>query len=100
MNSSMISKKYYKTRDYCKVTFSIEAGYADAVDIVGLNNEWGATLSMRKGKDGSFSASVHLPKESIHEFKYLLNKTNWANDPSADGEVPNPFGTTNSILSI
>jgi 1,4-alpha-glucan branching enzyme len=96
----MVSKTYYKTRDYCKVTFNIASGHVDAVDILGLNNNWSSPIPMQRGKDGNFIASIHLPKSSIHEFKYLINKENWINDPSADGEVPNPFGTTNSVLSV
>lgn len=96
----MVNKKYYKTKDYCKVTFSVSPDHAEAVEILGLNNNWVSPLPMQKGKDGSFSATVQLPKDSIHEFKYLFNKTDWANDSSADGEVPNSFGTTNSILSV
>jgi hypothetical protein len=29
---------------------------------------------MSKKKDGSFSADVNLPKDSTHEFKYLVNE--------------------------
>lgn len=96
----MVNKKYFKTKDYCKVTFSIDPGQADVVEIVGLNNDWTSPLPMQRGKDGTFTTCAHLPKDSIHEFKYLFDKSFWANDSSADGEVPNPFGTTNSVLSV
>jgi hypothetical protein len=96
----MISKTYYKTKDYCKVAFSLTNLPAATIDILGLKNDWDSPISMRKGKDGSFSASVHLPKESIHEFKYLIDQLNWVNDSSADGQVPNAFGSTNSVLSL
>lgn len=96
----MISKTYYKTKDYCKVAFSLTNVSASTVDILGLKNDWDSPVSMRNDKDGSFSASVQLPNASIHEFKYLIDKLNWANDSSADGEVPNAFGSTNSVLSL
>ncbi|MFN5421913.1 MAG: isoamylase early set domain-containing protein [bacterium] len=96
----MVSKTYYKTKDYCKVTFCVSPANAGAVEVLGLNNDWSSPLSMRKGKDGSFSVSIQLPRESVHEFKYLFDKMVWESDPMADGEVPNPFGTTNSVLSV
>ena len=96
----MVSKKYYKTKDYCKVTFSVSSADASDADVVGINNDWSTPISMRKGKDGNFTVSLQLPRESVHEFKYLLDRRFWESDPTADGEVPNPFGTTNSVLSV
>jgi hypothetical protein len=55
---------------------------------------------MSKKKDGSFSAEVNLPKDSKHEFKYLVNNSLWLNDPEADAEVPNVFGGSNSVVTL
>jgi hypothetical protein len=55
---------------------------------------------MSKKKDGSFSADVNLPKDSTHEFKYLVNETLWLNEPEADKEVPNAFGGSNSVIVL
>jgi hypothetical protein len=55
---------------------------------------------MSKKRDGSFSAEVNLPKDSTHEFKYLINSAHWANDPEADAEVPNVFGGSNSVVTL
>ena len=55
---------------------------------------------MSKKKDGSFCADVNLPKASTHEFKYLVDKQTWLNDPEADAQEQNIFGTTNSVISL
>jgi hypothetical protein len=55
---------------------------------------------MSKKKDGSFNAEVNLPKDSTHEFKYLVNNAEWLNEPEADQQVPNTFGTINSVISL
>ena len=55
---------------------------------------------MSKKKDGTFSADVNLPKDSKHEFKYLIDKKIWLNAPGADAEAANVFGTTNSVISL
>jgi hypothetical protein len=95
----MIEKKYYKTKDYVKVKFTLNAD-AKKVDILGLNNEWKKGVAMTKKKEGVFSAELNLPKESSHEFRYFLDKKVWLNDEQADAETANAFGTTNSVLSI
>jgi hypothetical protein len=94
----MIEIKYFKTKDYCKVKFNLEVE-AKKVELLGLNGEWKKGLTMTKKKDGSFSIDVNLPKDSQHEFKYLVDKKNWLTDPGS-ADIQNVFGTTNSVLSI
>ena len=96
----MVQKTYYKTKDYCKVKFSFKTDEAETIAILGLNRDWKNSVTMSKKKDGSFIADVNLPKDSTHEFKYLVNETLWVNDPEADKEVPNEFGGSNSVIVI
>ena len=96
----MVQKTYYKTKDYCKVKFSYQADEAETIAILGLNSDWKTSITMSRKKDGSFTADVNLPKDSTHEFKYLVNETLWVNDPEADKEVPNAFGGSNSVVVI
>jgi len=93
----MLQKTYFKTKDYCKVKFSFKPELAETVEILGLNSN---AIIMSKKKDGSFSAEVNLPKESTHEFKYLVDNAQWLNEPEADQQVPNTFGTSNSVISL
>lgn len=96
----MVLKTYYKTRDYCKVKFSFKIENAETVEILGLNRDWQKPISMSKKKDGSFGADVTLPKDSKHEFKYLVNETEWLNEPEADAQQPNIFGGSNSVIVL
>ncbi len=96
----MVQKTYYKTKDYCKVKFSFTPEHAETVEILGLNSDWKNAIVMKKKKDGSFSAEVNLPKQSKHEFKYLVDETLWLNDPEADAEVPNVYGGSNSLIEL
>jgi len=96
----MVLKTYYKTKDYCKVKFSFKPENAETVEILGLNSDWQHSIIMSKKKDGSFSADVNLPKDSKHEFKYLVNETEWINEPEADSETPNEFGGSNSVITL
>ncbi|HVZ25745.1 MAG TPA: isoamylase early set domain-containing protein [Sediminibacterium sp.] len=96
----MIQKTYFKTKDYCKVKFSLEPENAAQVEVLGLNADWEHAILMKKKKDGSFSCEVSLPKNSSHEFKYRIDAAEWLNEPDADGEQPNAFGSTNSLLTL
>ncbi len=73
---------------------------AETVEILGLNSDWENSVLMSKKKDGSFSADVNLPKETRHEFKYLVNETIWLNEPAADSEAPNVYGGSNSVIVL
>lgn len=96
----MVQKTYYKTKDYCKVKFSFKVENAETVEILGLNSDWKQSVIMSKKKDGTFNAELNLPKDSTHEFKYLVNEALWINDPEADKEVPNAFGGSNSVIVL
>ncbi len=96
----MVQKTYYKTKDYCKVKFSFKVENAETIEILGLNSDWENSIIMSKKKDGTFSADVNLPKDSTHEFKYLVNETEWLNEPEADKVAPNVYGGTNSVISL
>lgn len=96
----MVQKTYFKTKDYCKVKFSFKNEEAEKIAILGLNSNWSESVIMSRKKDGSFTADVNLPKNSTHEFKYLVNETIWLNEPEADSELPNEFGGTNSVITL
>lgn len=96
----MIQKTYYKTKDYCKVKFTFKPENAEKVAIAGLNGDWENFVTMTKKKDGTFTAEVSLPKESEHQFKYVINESLWVNDPEADKETTNEFGGKNSVVVL
>ena len=96
----MILKTYYKTKDYCKVKFSFKTDNAETVQICGLNSDWQHSVIITRKKDGTFTADVTLPKDSKHQFKYLVNEKEWLNEPQADAQEPNGFGGNNSVIVL
>jgi 1,4-alpha-glucan branching enzyme len=96
----MVQKTYLKTKDYCKVKFSVEADTAKSVKILGLNNDWNTPVAMSKKKTGEFSVEVSLPKNTEHQFKYLVDEVKWINDPQSDSQLPDAFGGSNSVISL
>jgi len=96
----MVQKTYFKTKDYCKVKFSVKPEAAETVEILGLNSDWENSIIMSKKKDGTFSCELSLPKNTQHEFKYRVNATEWLDEPEADSLQPNVFGGSNSVIVL
>ena len=100
-----IKKQYLKTKPVCKVTFRIPENMgngAQAAHVVGEFNDWSLSAHpMRRLKNGTFTATIDLAKDSEYEFRYLLDEGIWQNDPSADKLVPSPYGDSeNSVVVI
>jgi len=96
----MILKTYYKKKDYCKVKFSFKTDNAETVQICGLNSDWQNSVIMTRKKDGTFTADVTLPKDTKHQFKYLVNEKEWLDEPQADAQEPNGLGGSNSVIVL
>lgn len=98
-------KQYLKSKAVCKVTFKLskkEAHAADSVRLVGDFNEWDMTSSpMKKLKNGDFTTTVNLAKDSQYQFRYLLDDKIWENDWEADAYVPSPVSIAdNSVVQV
>lgn len=96
----MIEKTFYKTKDYCKVKFSVNNETAETIELFGINNNWEDAVVLKKKKDGTFATEINLPKETTHQFKYLVDQQDWLTDETADNTVTNEFGTDNSVLVL
>ncbi len=96
----MIQRTYLKSKDLCKVKFTSKFEGAEKVELAGLNGDWQNPVEMERKKNGNFVYVTSLPKNSYHEFKYLVNGSEWRNEVDADGESSNEYGGTNSILQI
>lgn len=98
-------KQYLKSKPICKVTFKLskhEAQHAKSVRLLGDFNQWDTSaLPMKKLKDGGFTTTLDLPKDSQYQFRYLLDDRIWENDWDADTYVPSPMSLEeNSVISV
>ncbi len=98
----MLEKKYSKSKDTAKVTFTFPASLeAETVYLVGAFNDWSETdMPMKRQKDGSFSLTLELVQGQDYEFRYLVNGSEWHNEWDADAYVPNPYSGDNSIVKV
>jgi 1,4-alpha-glucan branching enzyme len=98
----MIKKEYTKTGRSCRVTFSLPRDIgAEKISVVGDFNEWDPEAApLKRGKNGSFKATISLKPGTTYRFRYLLDNETWENDSQADGYAPNPYGGDDSLLEI
>jgi|UniRef100_A0A7C2VFT6 1,4-alpha-glucan branching enzyme len=93
----MIKKTY--AGDVCVVSFYVKKEGAQKVELVGEWNQW-KPEAMKRKKDGTFWISKRLKKGKSYRFKYLIDGEFWENEIEADQQVPNPFGTTDSLIVV
>ena len=62
-------------------------------------NDWKPTVGkMNKGKNGAFQLKMKLaPGE--YQYKFIVDGV-WFNDPRAQGQIMNPYGTLNSLVRV
>lgn len=84
---------------HIRVVFELPAStWADQVYLVGDFNHWGREpIPLRQERDGVWRVVVELPVDVRYEFRYRIDDR-WQSDSQADGHVPNPYGTQNSVL--
>jgi len=81
------------------VELNLYAPEAHRVNLVGDFNNWNKeSLPAKKGSQGTWKVKVNL-KPGKYQYKFFVD-SNWWNDPKAETQTPNPFGTQNSIITI
>ena len=98
----MLKKSYSKKGHSCRVTFDLPAEVkANTASLCGDFNDWSQTAhTMQQRKDGRFSTTISLKAGQTYRFKYYLDGERWENDWSADGYLPNDFGTDDSLVKV
>lgn len=99
-----IEKKFLKAKAVCKVKFSLSGDHytsASSVLLVGDFNNWqvGET-PLKKAKTGTWSVTLDLETGKAYQFRYLIDGTNWENDPEADHYVPSGLGSENAVVAL
>ena len=99
-----IKKSYLKKKPVCKVTFKVSkemANGASEVYLVGEFNEWNTTADpMDVMKSGAFKKTLSLESGKEYQFRYLIGKDQWENEPEADKAVPSAFSDAENSVVI
>ena len=94
----MITKTRGSRRGKVRAKFSLRSADAKSVHIAGDFSDWRPQRAMRRGRDGTWEATLELDSGTTYQFRYLVDGREWVNDPAADAYAPNPFGSENSVL--
>jgi 1,4-alpha-glucan branching enzyme len=84
------------------VRFTLPADVqADKVALCGEFNEWSAdNINLERDGDGSWIITVALKPGRSYRFRYLLDGERWENAWQADGYLPNPYGSHDSVILV
>ncbi|QTA38639.1 hypothetical protein JYK00_03780 [Thermosipho ferrireducens] len=85
-----------------KVVFTFsdpEAANASVVYLAGTFNNWNPKGLAMKFVDGVWRAELEL-KPGTYQYKYVINGTNWKEDPEAPGYTDDGFGGKNGIFTL
>ncbi|MDX1530471.1 MAG: isoamylase early set domain-containing protein [Rhodothermales bacterium] len=88
-------------KDRVKVTFILpgDHDYGKA-SVVGDFNNWDPMANpFKKRSNGTYSASVELPKDERYHYRYLGENDRWINEPDAEAHEPGSHGQQNCVLT-
>jgi 1,4-alpha-glucan branching enzyme len=84
---------------YSPVAFTLIAPDAKHVYLAGSFNNWDTHCTpLSRGINGEWSGYLPL-KPGHYEYRFVVDGV-WKDDPDASASVPNPFGSTNSVLFV
>ncbi len=81
----------------CQVEFTYTDPKATAVSVVGDFNDWNKDKNPMQLTDGVWKATVPL-KAGRHEYKFVVNNTDWITDPKSAETVADKYGGRSSIV--
>ena len=82
------------------VKFSYAAPAAKSVAVAGLFNKWNPTAHpLKKNAKGQWSGTLKLAP-GRYEYRFVLNGTQWVDDPTCKERCPNPLGGQNCVVHV
>jgi 1,4-alpha-glucan branching enzyme len=95
----MITKKFFKSKDTCKITFELPKDVeAKSASVVGDFNNWDPEASPLKKVKGTWKTTLDLDNGREYEYRYLIDGSKWVNDPEADKYIPNNIDGNNCVV--
>jgi 1,4-alpha-glucan branching enzyme len=84
------------------VRFTLPAEvHAGTVALCGEFNNWSdQDIRLERGRDGSWQGTAALEPGRSYRYRYLLDGKRWENAWQADRYVPNPYGSTDSVVVV
>jgi len=80
-------------------SFQYEDAKAKAVAVVGDFNDWNKDKTPMTLENGVWKCSVSL-KPGKHEYKFVVNNTDWITDPKCPETVADKYGGRSSVIEV
>lgn len=80
-------------------TFTLTNDKAEKVAVVGTFNDWNVEATPMTREGDTWKATVSL-KPGRHEYKFVINNTDWIADPSSKDSISDKYGSKSSIVEI
>ncbi len=98
----MLWKTYSDTGPVRQVTFELPPEVeAETACLCGEFNAWDQSAHpMERRENGGFTVTLFLEPGQQYRFRYLLDGARWENDWAADGYIPNPYGSDDSLVQV
>lgn len=81
------------------VYFELADEKASSVSVVGDFNDWNKDKTQLVSENGVWKCSVKL-KPGRHEYKFVVNETDWIVDPKCPENVADKYGGKSSVVSV
>ncbi len=81
------------------VVFEYENRTADSVFVAGTFNNWSTSAWEMEYYNGVWVYVAEL-QPGVYEYKYVVNGTDWYEDPESPDYVPDPYGGRNSKFEL
>src|SRR5262249_37560131 len=84
-----------------ELVFAYFNDHAEKVNLVGDFNQWSPTaMPMKKGDDGIWRVTVPAPPPGKYNYKFLVNGSEWIDDPGNGMREPDHHKGFNSVVKI
>jgi 1,4-alpha-glucan branching enzyme len=80
------------------VGFKLIANEAKSVAVAGSFNGWSTKKTPLRKEADCWTTTVKLPR-GRYEYRFVVDGT-WVSDPNAKESAANPFGSSNSVMSL
>ncbi len=81
------------------VTFQYSSPKATSVSVVGDFNDWNKDKNSMAREGDTWKCSLSL-KPGRHEYKFVVNNTDWVTDPKAADSVADKYGGRSSVIEV
>jgi hypothetical protein len=88
--------------DQVVIRFELDAPGATSVSLVGSFSGWSTTKFPMRDPDGDgvWQVDVHLKRDSINTYNFVIDGKQWITDPRSQAKVDDGFGGESSVLRL